>query len=84
MVGSAASRVPFADGEGVFIHMSIVNVVKMPIMKIILMTFVPDEGVTTTGAVHMGMFVMNTVFAHGVSFLDDGCFPSRAMNCISV
>jgi hypothetical protein len=74
MVGSAASRVRFADGEGVFIHMSIVDVVKMPIVKIILMPIVPDKGVTTTGAVHMGMFVMNTVFAHGVSFLDDGCF----------
>lgn len=74
VVGSAASRVRFADGEGVFIHMSIVDVVKMPIVKIILMPFMLDGGVTTTGAVHMGMFVMNTVFAHGASFLDDGCF----------
>jgi hypothetical protein len=65
------------------IHVPAMEEMKVPLMKVILMVIVSDEGVTTSGAVHMEMFFMNAVFAHGPSFHDDGCsFPD--INCISV
>ena len=47
--------------------MFIMREMQMPIMKVILMVLVSDNGMATIGTVCVGMFVMNTMVAHDAS-----------------
>ncbi len=51
-----------------FIDMSVVREMQVPVMKVILVALMLDNRMTATGAVSVGVFIMNSVFAHNASF----------------
>jgi hypothetical protein len=64
MSRGARGRIRSAVGQGMFIHMTLVGTVQMPIMQIIDMTFMFDGGMPAVWTVRMGVLLMRFVGAH--------------------
>ncbi len=64
MSGGARGRIRPALRQGVFIDMTLVGTVKMPIMQIIDVTFVFDGGMPAARTVCMGVLIVRFVGAH--------------------
>jgi hypothetical protein len=47
-----------------FIHVPLVNIVKMALVQIIDMTFMPDRSMTTIRSVRMGVLIVRLMLAH--------------------
>lgn len=69
MTRRAIGRVHAALGDYVFIHVSLVRAVKMPLVHVIDMTFVFDRSMSAGGAMCMRMLIMRLVIGHDKSSL---------------
>jgi len=61
---SARGRIRATVGQGMFIHMTLVGAVQMPIMQIVDVTFVFDGGMAAAWTVRMGVLIVGFVGAH--------------------
>lgn len=64
VVRRAVGRVPGADLQPVFVHVSVVRVMKVPVVKVVDVAIVPDCGVPATRAVLMVVSLVDVV-RHG-------------------
>jgi hypothetical protein len=64
MSRGARGRIRSAVGQGVFIHMTLVGTVQMPVMQIIDVTFMFDGGMAAAWTVRMGVLIVGFVDAH--------------------
>jgi len=64
MSRGARGRIRAAVGQTVFIHMTLVGAVKMPIVQIIDVTFMFDGGMAASWTVRMCVLIVGFVGAH--------------------
>jgi hypothetical protein len=64
MSRGARGRIRATVSQGVFIHMTLVGIVKMAIMQIIDVSFMFDGGMATAWTVRMCVLIVGFVGAH--------------------
>jgi hypothetical protein len=64
MSRGARGRIRSAVGQRVFIHMTLVGTVQMPIMQIVDVTFMFDGGMAASWTVRVGVLIVGFVGAH--------------------
>jgi len=64
MSRGAGGRIRATVGQTVFIHMTLMGTVKMPIMQIVDVTFMFDGGMAASWTVGMGVLIVGFVGAH--------------------
>ena len=64
MSRGARGRIRATVGQTVFIHMTLVGAVKMPIVQIIDVTFMFDGGMAASWTVRMRVLIVGFVGAH--------------------
>ena len=64
MSRGAGGRIRAAVGQSVFIHMTLVGAVQMPIVQIVDVTFVFDGGMAAAWTVRMCVLTVGFVGAH--------------------
>lgn len=63
--GSAAGRVGAVDRERVLVHVVAVNMMKVPVMEVVEVPFVPDRRVTTAGTMLVSVAFVSRMGLHG-------------------
>jgi hypothetical protein len=65
MGGSATGRVGAADRESVLVHMVAVDVMKVPVMEVVEVPFMPDGRVTAAGTMLVSVAFVSRMGLHG-------------------